>query len=534
MTTIVNILLTLRSFQMGTNDGINMNKNYSPPRGCFRFKNDYPLAPKLVLDRKYQEVFFTNKPAMCTVKCPMFRNVTLKYKIQPRDGAADVSYNVLCRGCNSSFGGIKDQFQTQVVFCQGGLVDNKLYEIEVATEDGHKGYSTIAVMTEIMESFSGSIEVPAGPGYIRFDKISSNMMLSYNETQGLFKPKREAYYTFYMTARTKTDRYTKMELRKNGVAVASITNDVLVEHGWEFEDGATAIVLKLKLGDEISVYSNGTLQSGSSLSCFSLRTLMDGPPAILYATVQDNKVLPYSSYQPLSYDHVHLDTAGAFVGKTNYTIPSDGIYVVTLTSATHNDPVHASFINLKFKILRYTTVKTPARSTNSYTFIMRFNESEVISNTFYAENETHLSSETSIAVFKYFSIDEPDVTAVTVQQNQTRKDCTDFCNLLVQGKVFLDIDSSFDATTGIFTAKRSDTYVISANLLGMQVDTTYQIVVNGDVVDMLLSDGPDNDYFINDSKVVMVKRLWQGDKVEFRMKGRSFFHTLISIWTLTA
>lgn len=85
---------------------------------------------------------------MCTVKCPMFRNVTLKYKIQPRDGAADVSYNVLCRGCNSSFGGIKDQFQTQVVFCQGGLVDNKLYEIEVATEDVHKGYSTIAVMTE--------------------------------------------------------------------------------------------------------------------------------------------------------------------------------------------------------------------------------------------------------------------------------------------------------------------------------------------------------------------------------------------------
>lgn len=140
-------------------------------------------------------------------------------------------------------------------------------------------------------------------------------------------------------------------------------------------------------------------------TCHYFPALMDGPPAILYATVQDNKVLPYSSYQPLSYDHVHLDTAGAFVGKTNYTIPSDGIYVVTLTSATHNDPVHASFINLKFKILRYTTVKTPARSTNSYTFIMRFNESEVISNTFYAENETHLSSETSIAVFKYFSID---------------------------------------------------------------------------------------------------------------------------------
>lgn len=131
-------------------------------------------------------------------------------------------------------------------------------------------------------------------------------------------------------------------------------------------------------------------------------------------------------------------------------------------------------------------------------------------------------------------VTEPDVTAVTVQQNQTRKDCTDFCNLLFEGKVFLDIDSSFDATTGIFTAKRSDTYVISANLLGMQVDTTYQIVVNGDVVDTLLSDGPDNDYFINDSKVVMVKRLWQGDKVEFRMKGRSFFHTLVSIWTLTA
>lgn len=133
--------------------------------------------------------------------------------------------------------------------------------------------------------------------------------------------------------------------------------------------------------------------------------LMDEPPAVLYATVQDNKVLPYGSYQLLSYDHVHLDTAGAFVGKTNYTIPSDGIYVVTLTSATHNDPVHASFINLKFKIMRYTTVKTPARSTNSYTFIMSFNKSEVISNKFYAENETHLSSETSIAVFKYFRID---------------------------------------------------------------------------------------------------------------------------------
>lgn len=85
---------------------------------------------------------------MCTVKCPLFRNVTLTYKIQPRDGVTDVSYNVLCNGCNSTLGGIKDQFQTQVIFCQGGLVDNKLYEIEVSTEDGHKGYSTIAVMTE--------------------------------------------------------------------------------------------------------------------------------------------------------------------------------------------------------------------------------------------------------------------------------------------------------------------------------------------------------------------------------------------------
>lgn len=123
-----------------------------------------------------------------------------------------------------------------------------------------------------MESFSGSLEVPAGPGNIRFDKINSNILLSYDQTQGLFKPQKEAYYTFYMTARTKTDRYTKMELKKNGVTVASITNDLLVEHGWEFEDGATAIVLKLKWGDEISVYSNGTLQSGSSLSCFSLRS----------------------------------------------------------------------------------------------------------------------------------------------------------------------------------------------------------------------------------------------------------------------
>lgn len=133
-----------------------------------------------------------------------------------------------------------------------------------------------------------------------------------------------------------------------------------------------------------------------------------------------------------------------------------------------------------------------------------------------------------------FHITEPDITAVTVQQVGARKDCADFCNLFVGGNVFLDIDSSFNVTTGVFTVKRSDTYVISANFLGMQVDTTYQIVVNGEVVDTLLSDGPDNDFFINDSKVVMVKRLWEGDRVEFRMKGRSFFHTLISIWTLTA
>lgn len=48
-----------------------------------------------------------------------------------------------------------------------------------------------------------------------------------------------------------------MEFRNNGVVVVFIINDVLVEYGWEFEDGVIVIVLKLKLGDEISVYLNG-------------------------------------------------------------------------------------------------------------------------------------------------------------------------------------------------------------------------------------------------------------------------------------
>lgn len=132
---------------------------------------------------------------------------------------------------------------------------------------------------------------------------------------------------------------------------------------------------------------------------------MDGFFVILYVIVQDNKVFFYSSYQFLFYDYVYLDMVGVFVGKMNYIIFSDGIYVVMLMLVIYNDFVYVFFINLKFKILWYMIVKMFVWSINFYIFIMRFNESEVIFNIFYVENEIYLLSEIFIVVFKYFSID---------------------------------------------------------------------------------------------------------------------------------
>lgn len=139
--------------------------------------------------------------------------------------------------------------------------------------------------------------------------------------------------------------------------------------------------------------------------CYYFLVLMDGFFVILYVIVQDNKVFFYSSYQFLFYDYVYLDMVGVFVGKMNYIIFSDGIYVVTLMLVIYNDFVYVFFINLKFKILWYMIVKMFVWSINFYIFIMRFNESEVIFNIFYVENEIYLLSEIFIVVFKYFSID---------------------------------------------------------------------------------------------------------------------------------
>lgn len=130
---------------------------------------------------------------------------------------------------------------------------------------------------------------------------------------------------------------------------------------------------------------------------------------------------------------------------------------------------------------------------------------------------------------------EINVSAVTVRQTPLHKYCeTEFCNPLANGLKIEDMGSDFDIKTGVFTVPRWDVYVISANFFGTQVDTVFEIVVNGKVLDSVLVDGPANDYFVNDSKMVVVKRLLRGDKVELRMKGRSFFYTIMSIWTLTA
>ena len=124
----------------------------------------------------------------------------------------------------------------------------------------------------VKECFTGRLSAAAGPGHIKFDNVEINEGLSYNNVTGVFTAKRNGYYNFYLTARTRTSRHTKMELRRNGVVAGSITNDVLVEHGWEVEDGATAILLDLTKGDQITVYANETLQDGSTMSCFSLRS----------------------------------------------------------------------------------------------------------------------------------------------------------------------------------------------------------------------------------------------------------------------
>ena len=90
-----------------------------------------------------------NKNERCTVKCPRFRNVTLTYNIKPvYPWSQEVNYNVLCTGCDPDLAGIKNQIQLQVIHCMGGDYDNRFYEIEAATEDGRKGYSTVFVEAE--------------------------------------------------------------------------------------------------------------------------------------------------------------------------------------------------------------------------------------------------------------------------------------------------------------------------------------------------------------------------------------------------
>ncbi|XP_056014934.1 uncharacterized protein LOC125676238 isoform X2 [Ostrea edulis] len=405
--------------------------------------------------------------------------------------------------------------------------------MEIATDYG-KAYSPVYIETEMMYAFYGRLKDPAGPGLIKFN-MDINDGYSYDNNTGIFKANRTGFYSFYITARTRTDRYTTMELRRNGVRVGSITNDLLPENSWEVEDGANNIVLSLNYGDVITVHANGTLQAGTMMSGFSLRTLLETPPVVLYATMTEGKLVEANSFLHIDYDNVHINTAQTFEGNTNFTVPSDGFYVVTVTNSFLDSAIHASLISSVIKMLRYSQLTVPSRTSSSFTFIARFNESDVIQNQLFSLYEAHLSNETSISIFKYFEIDEINVSAVTVRQTPLHKYCeTEFCNPLANGLKIEDMGSDFDIKTGVFTVPRWDVYVISANFFGTQVDTVFEIVVNGKVLDSVLVDGPANDYFVNDSKMVVVKRLLRGDKVELRMKGRSFFYTIMSIWTLTA
>ncbi|XP_062613613.1 uncharacterized protein LOC134275354 [Saccostrea cucullata] len=480
-----------------------------------------------------------NKQDKCVLKCPKYRNITVGYKIRPRSqtSTGDINYNVTCPGCNGEspdFTGIRDYIQYRRVLCEGNIADTGIYEVEVATEYG-KAYSSVYIEVELNEGFTGRVKQPSGPGQILFDNIEMNRGYSYDSNTGIFKAKRTGYYSFYMTARTESDRYVMMELRKNGVRMGSITNDVLPAHSWNVEYGANALVLALNKGDEMTVHANGTLQSGSTLTLFSLRTLMESPQEALYASIPDGTVVQGGPWQPLAYDDVHINTAQTFTANTNYTVSSSGYYVISMTTCLLDSAIHASYLDARFKMTHYSTLSASSRTSNSYTFMARYNQGDVIQNKFYTFNTTRVSNETSIAVFKYFDLNETNVVVVTATQKEYYLSCEqEFCNPFANGAVRENLGSALDPVSGVFTSPRSDMYLISVNLFATQVDTIFQILVDGEVTDTFQSDGPANDNFTNDSKLVLIKSLENGQTLEVKMKGRTVFYTMLSIWTLTS
>ena len=132
--------------------------------------------------------------------------------------------------------------------------------------------------------------------------------------------------------------------------------------------------------------------------------LMEEPPVVFYATVPEGKMVDADMFEFLVYDNVHIDTAQRFMDNTNYSIPSDGLYVISVTTSFHEEAIHGSYVDFRFKSLRYSQLKIPARTSNSFTFIMRYNESDLIGNKLFSLYEASLSNETSIAVFKYFNL----------------------------------------------------------------------------------------------------------------------------------
>ncbi|XP_061177487.1 uncharacterized protein LOC133186281 [Saccostrea echinata] len=525
----VDVVLTLRFFSLFHNSGLNNLTNYVTPRACYLAdSNDYRV-PQLEL---------LNKQERCVVKCQRYRNAIIRYNIRPRYfPIGGINYNVVCDGCDAnlqSLVGIKDHFEYVRVQCLGNDADTGIYEMEVSTEYG-KGYSSVYIQAELMEAFTGRLKQPSGPGQILFDNIELNEGYSYNKSTGIFKAKRTGYYSFYMMARTESDRYVMMELRKNGVRVGSITNDVLPDHSWEVEDGANALVLALKEGDETTVYSNGTLQEGSTLSLFSLRSLMESPQEVLYATVPDGTVIQGGPWEHIAYDDVHINTAQTFTANTNYTVASSGYYVVSMTTFLLDSAIHASYLDVRFKMIHYSTLSVSSRTSNSYTYMARYNQGDVIQNQFFTFNTTRMSNESSLALFKYFELNETDVTVITVRQKPFYLACEqEFCNPFANGAVYENLGSDFDPISGIFTVPRFDAYLISVNLFATQVDTIFQILVDGEVTDTIHCDGPTNDNFTNDSKLVLIKRLKEGRTIEVKMKGRALFYSMLSIWTLTA
>lgn len=150
-----------------------------------------------------------------------------------------------------------------------------------------------------------------------------------------------------------------------------------------------------------------TLHTVHNHRCFfiCLLALLETPPVVLYATMTEGKLVEANSFLHIDYDNVHINTAQTFEGNTNFTVPSDGFYVVTVTNSFLDSAIHASLISSVIKMLRYSQLTVPSRTSSSFTFIARFNESDVIQNQLFSLYEAHLSNETSISIFKYFEID---------------------------------------------------------------------------------------------------------------------------------